>query len=49
MRPSPVTLLLGLVAAVLLLLAWLTLTGRLGSSRHGYGRAPAPAARAPVG
>lgn len=36
MRPSRTTLLLWLIAAVLLLLVWATVTGRLGKSRHGY-------------
>jgi hypothetical protein len=33
---SPAALLLWLIAALLLLLAWMTVTGRLGDSRHGY-------------
>ena len=37
MKPSPAALLLWLIAALLLLLAWMTITGRLGDSRHGYG------------
>jgi hypothetical protein len=35
-RLSRTGLLLWLVVALLLLLAWLTATGRLGRSRHGY-------------
>ena len=46
MRLSPSSILLWLIAALLLLLAWLTVTGRLGDSRHGYGlRGGAGAAR----
>jgi hypothetical protein len=41
-KPSPAALLLWLVAALLLLLAWMTVTGRLGGSRHGYGAAEGP-------
>ncbi|HWR96797.1 MAG TPA: hypothetical protein VN317_00080 [Candidatus Methanoperedens sp.] len=36
MKPAPAALLLWLIAALLLLLAWMTVTGRLGDSRHGY-------------
>jgi hypothetical protein len=43
-RFSPPTLLLWLIAALLLLLAWMTVTGRLGDSRHGYGMPGGPAA-----
>jgi hypothetical protein len=35
-------LLLWLIAALLLLLAWMTVTGRLGDSRHGYGMPQLP-------
>jgi len=35
-RPSLSALLILLVAALLLLLGWMTVTGRLGRSRHGY-------------
>jgi len=35
-RPSRTGLLLWLIVASLLLIAWLTATGRLGRSRHGY-------------
>jgi len=35
-RPSRATLLLLLVLAALALLAWVTVAGRLGKSRHGY-------------
>jgi len=40
-KPSRTALLLWLIAAVLLLLAWATVTGRLGKSRHGYAAVPA--------
>ena len=43
MKISPAALLLWLIAALLLLVAWMTLTGRLGGSRHGYGAAEVPA------
>jgi len=36
-RPSPAALLICLILALLLLLGWMTATGRLGKSRHGYG------------
>ena len=36
MRPARLRLLLCLVLALLGLLMWLTVTGRLGKSRHGY-------------
>ena len=49
MKFSPPGLLLWLIAALLLLLAWMTVTGRLGDSRHGYGASRAPAARLPAG
>ena len=39
MRISGTTLLLWLIVAVLLLLVWATVTGRLGRSRHGYAAA----------
>jgi hypothetical protein len=35
-RPSLPALLILLIAALLLLLGWMTVTGRLGTSRHGY-------------
>jgi hypothetical protein len=41
---SPPALLLWLIAALLMLLAWLTVTGGLGGSRHGYGALGVPAA-----
>lgn len=41
-RISAAAALLWLIAALLLLLAWLTVTGRLGDSRHGYGATPVP-------
>lgn len=47
MRVSGTTLLIWLIVAVLLLLAWATVTGKLGRSRHGYAgaiRVPAAAA-----
>lgn len=44
MKPSPSALLPWLIVALLLLLAWLTVTGRLGGSRHGYGSRIVPAA-----
>lgn len=36
MRRSRTGLLIWLIVAVLLLLVWATVTGRLGKSRHGY-------------
>lgn len=36
MRISNTTLMIWLIVAVLLLLVWATVTGRLGRSRHGY-------------
>jgi hypothetical protein len=36
-KSPPAALLLWLIAALLLLLVWMTVTGRLGASRHGYG------------
>jgi len=36
LRHSGFSLLLWLTIALLLLLVWLTVTGRLGESRHGY-------------
>lgn len=45
MRLSRAPLLFWLVVALLALLVWLTVTGRLGKSRHGYA-ATAAAARA---
>ena len=44
MRLTPSALLLWLIAALLLLLAWMTVSGRLGDSRHGYGMPEGPAA-----
>ena len=44
MKPSPAALLLWLIAALLLLLAWMTVTGRLGDSRHGYAAMATPPA-----
>ena len=41
MRPALSILLIWLALALLVLLAWLTVTGRLGSSRHGYAAAAA--------
>jgi hypothetical protein len=46
-RLSPSSLLIWLLAALLLLLVWMTVTGRLGKSRHGY--AAAAAAVRPAG
>lgn len=43
MKPSPAALLLWVIATLLLLLAWMTVTGRLGDSRHGYGALETPA------
>ena len=41
MNPSRSSLLFWLIIALLMLLAWLTVTGRLGESRHGYATATA--------
>ena len=43
MKPARLTLLLWLIAAVLVFLVWLTVTGRLGKSRHGYAATEASA------
>lgn len=42
MRASGFPLLLWLIVALLLLLVWLTVSGRLGDSRHGYVAAAVP-------
>jgi hypothetical protein len=44
-RPSLSTLLILLIAALLLLLGWMTVTGRLGKSRHGYAAVAAAGTR----
>jgi len=36
LKPARPSLLLFLVLALLIFLVWLTVTGRLGKSRHGY-------------
>jgi len=41
LRLSRSSLLLWLVVCLLLFLVWLTVTGRLGKSRHGYASAAA--------
>ena len=46
MKPRSAALLLFAIVVVLLFLAWLTLTKRLGKSRHGY-TAAAAATRIP--